>query len=74
LPALRAESRILQRLGKHPRIIEFKGERDDGLLLEYAPNGSLEKHLQETQVPIKEKIRIAKETAEGVATLTRATF
>lgn len=65
--ALRAESRILQRLGKHPRIIEFKGEHDDGLLLEYAPNGSLEKHLQETQVPIKEKIRIAKETAEGVA-------
>jgi hypothetical protein len=40
--SLRAESRILQRLGKHPRIIESKGERDDGLLLEYAPNGSLE--------------------------------
>ncbi len=43
--ALRAESMILQRLGKHPRIIEFKGEHNDGLLLEYARNGSLEKHL-----------------------------
>jgi hypothetical protein len=40
--ALRAESKILQQLGKHPHIIEFKGEHDNGLLLEYARNGSLE--------------------------------
>lgn len=65
--ALCAESRILQQVGKHPRIIEVKGEHDGSLLLEYAINGSLETYLQETQVPIREKIRIAKETAEGVA-------
>ncbi len=64
---LRAESRIFERLGKHHRIIGFKGENNDGLLLEYAPNGSLGSYLRETQLPIKEKIRIARETAEGVA-------
>ncbi|KAI9848549.1 MAG: hypothetical protein M1837_007218 [Sclerophora amabilis] len=65
--ALRIESKILQRLGKHPRIVEFKGEHDDGVLIEYAPNGSLEQYLKETEVPMKEKIRLAKEAAEGVA-------
>lgn len=67
LDALHVESAILQRLGKHPRIIELKGKHEDGLLLEYAPNGSLEKYTQKTKVAIKEKIRFAKETAEGVA-------
>jgi hypothetical protein len=38
------------------RIIKFKGEHDDGLLLEYAPNRSLERHLLEIQLSIKEKI------------------
>ena len=46
--ALYAESRILQQLSKHPRIIEFKGEYNGGLLLEYTLNGSLEKYLRET--------------------------
>ncbi|KAF2786082.1 hypothetical protein K505DRAFT_368535 [Melanomma pulvis-pyrius CBS 109.77] len=34
--ALGVELEILQRLGKHPHIIELKGEHEDGLLLEYA--------------------------------------
>lgn len=67
LNALRIESSILQRLGKHSRVIEFKGEHEDGLLLEYAPNGSLANYIQKTHIALKEKIRFAKETAEGVA-------
>ena len=35
--------------------------------MEYAPNGSLGKQLQEIQVPIEEKIRIAREIAKSVA-------
>lgn len=65
--SLRAESKIFQRLGKHPRIIEFRGEHDGGLLLEYAPNGTLETYLKEVELLIKERIRLAKETAEGVS-------
>lgn len=65
--ALRVESAILQRLGKHPRIIEYKGEHEDGLLLEYLPYGSLADYIKKAHVTVEEKIRLAKETAEGVA-------
>ena len=65
--SLQAESKILQRLAKHPRIIHFKGDHADGELLEYAPGGSLAKYLKDNQVSLKEKIRLAKETAEGLA-------
>lgn len=67
LAALRVEREIFERLGKHPRIIEYKGWHDDGLLLEYASKGTLEKHLREAQCSIRERLRLAKEIAEGVA-------
>ncbi|MCJ1312648.1 hypothetical protein MMC25_006323 [Agyrium rufum] len=67
LDAVRIESEIFLRLGKHPRIIEFKAKHADGILLEYAPNGSLDNYLRVTEVPVKERLRLAKETAEGVA-------
>ncbi|KAL5329592.1 hypothetical protein ACEPPN_003106 [Leptodophora sp. 'Broadleaf-Isolate-01'] len=67
LTALHVEREIFERLGKHPRIIEYKGWHEDGVLLEYASNGTLEKHLQEAKLSIREKIRLAKEIAEGVA-------
>ncbi|EKD19034.1 uncharacterized protein L3040_006526 [Drepanopeziza brunnea f. sp. 'multigermtubi'] len=35
---LDAESKILQRLGTHDRIIGLVGQHEDGVLLEYAPN------------------------------------
>jgi serine/threonine protein kinase len=54
-----------------PSYIEFKGEHDDSILLEYAPNRSLEKHLLETQMSNKKKIRITKETVEDVAYVHR---
>ncbi|KAK0102272.1 hypothetical protein ONS95_005894 [Cadophora gregata] len=64
--ALDVEAQILEHLGKHHRIIAFKGRHKDGLLLEYAPNGTLERHLQQVDLPVKERIRLARETAEGV--------
>jgi hypothetical protein len=66
LADLHVECRIFQQLGKHPRIIEFKGKHEDGLLLEYAPNGTLEKHLQEAQLSVRKRLRLAREIAEGV--------
>ncbi|KAK8200528.1 kinase-like domain-containing protein [Phyllosticta capitalensis] len=70
LKALDAERRIYERVGKHPRIIEFKGWQDSGpgILLKYAPNGSLDWFLRDKpdQLSLKDRLRIAKETAEGV--------
>jgi serine/threonine protein kinase len=65
--ALDIEHAIYRQLGKHPRIIEFKGKHQDGLLLEYAPSGSLETYIRERNITEDEKIRFARETAEGVA-------
>ncbi|KAF1360880.1 kinase-like protein [Lizonia empirigonia] len=66
-PALDIEQTIFEKLGKHPRIIGFTGKHEDGLLLEYAPIGSLKGYLKEADLTEKERIRFAKETAEGVA-------
>ncbi|RMZ69248.1 serine threonine kinase [Pyrenophora seminiperda CCB06] len=65
--ALDAENAIFKQLGKHPRIIEFKGKNADGLLLEYATNGSLENYIRERDITNEEKLRLAREIAEGVA-------
>ena len=65
--ALKVECAILEQLGKHPRIIEFKGKHEAGLLLEFAPNGSLESYMNKTALTKKEKLRFARETAEGIA-------
>lgn len=64
---LHAESKMLQQLGHHHRVIAFKGQHEDGLLLEYAPNGSLQSYLEHTDLPVGERVRLARETAEGVA-------
>ncbi|KAK8174329.1 kinase-like domain-containing protein [Phyllosticta citrichinensis] len=64
---LQVERQIYERVGKHPRIIEYKGWHEDGLLLEYAPNKSLNCFLADNPTLSKrERLRIAKETAEGV--------
>lgn len=68
LDGLKVEWEIYQRLGKHPRIIHCKGRhKDGGLLLEYAPNGSLQEYLENKQIPLEKKIQLAEEIAEGVA-------
>ena len=40
--ALEIKEQILGILGKHPRIVYPKWKHEDGLLLEYLPNGSVE--------------------------------
>jgi serine/threonine protein kinase len=65
--ALDVEYAIFKQLGKHPRIIEFKGKNADGLLLEYATSGSLESYIQGRDITNGEKLRLAREIAEGVA-------
>ncbi|CAE7204963.1 hypothetical protein PTNB73_07011 [Pyrenophora teres f. teres] len=65
--ALDVERKIFEQLGKNNRIIEFKGMHENGLLLEYASNGSLESYVQKADTTEEQKMRFARETAEGVA-------
>jgi hypothetical protein len=39
---IEVETAIFGQLGEHPRIIRFKGKHEEGLLLEFASNGTLE--------------------------------
>lgn len=71
LESLRVERIILEWLGTHSRIIAFKGWHDDGVLLEYAVTGSLENYLKKNTVTTKERLRFAREIAEGVSHVHR---
>ncbi|KAF1950334.1 kinase-like protein [Byssothecium circinans] len=65
---LHVEEQILRRLGQHPRIIRFIRKHEDGLLLEYLPNGSVEKYLRTVapDAPLKQRLEWACQAAEAL--------
>ncbi|KAF2731949.1 kinase-like protein [Polyplosphaeria fusca] len=66
--AQRFRRSILRRLGKHPRIIQLKGKHEDGLLLEYLPNGSVERYLvANPRTSVKQRLVWGRQAAEGLA-------
>jgi serine/threonine protein kinase len=66
---LEVEEQILRILGKHPRIIQLKGKHEDGLLLEYLPNGSIERYLRSNApyTTVAQRLRWGQQAAEGLA-------
>lgn len=67
---LLVEERILRTLGQHPRIIRLKQKKHkDGLLIEYAPNGSVESYLRRVKhnISLDQRLKWALQTAEGLA-------
>jgi serine/threonine protein kinase len=66
---LEVEEQILRILGKHPRIIQLKGRHEDGLLLEYLPNGSIERYLRSNApcTTVAQRLRWGQQAAEGLA-------
>jgi serine/threonine protein kinase len=66
---LEVEEQILRVLGKHPRIIQLKGKHEDGLLLEYLPNGSIERYLRSNApyTTVAQRLKWGQQTAEGLA-------
>ena len=58
---LHVEEQILEVLGQHDRIISFKGKHEDGLLLEFMPNGSVADYLynDKPRPSVKERLRWA---------------
>jgi serine/threonine protein kinase len=65
---LQVEEQILRRLGEHPRIIQIRGKHEDGLLLEYLPNGSVERYLKTNpNTSSTQRLTWGRQAAEGLA-------
>lgn len=66
---LDVEEQILEILGQHHRIINFKGKHEDGLLLESMTNGSVADYLYSAnpRLSIKERLKWTLQAAEAVA-------
>ena len=64
------EAQIYQTLGKHPRLVGFKGwdPRDYTLVLEYMPHGSLESYiaLNHSKISMVQRLRWIAEAAEAL--------
>ena len=67
LAMLAVEAQILTTIGPHKHIIGFKGQRDDGLLLERALHGSMAHFLRDYKPILPQKIVWARQAAEAVA-------
>lgn len=67
---LKIESRLLEIVGEHPNIIKMKGFREDqGLLLEYATNGSLSTYIDNqhgNQVSLEQRLVWCREVVEAL--------
>ena len=68
-PVVRAEGKMYEVLGPHPRILTCFGLNDHGLHLEFAVNGTVKNVLQSryTSLSTKQKIRWIRQLAEAVA-------
>lgn len=65
--AVQAEAAILEAVGPNDRIIGYRGQNKDGLLLEYARRGNLYDHVRTcSEMDRSERIRFCREMAEGV--------
>ncbi|EHY61116.1 hypothetical protein ABEF92_002237 [Exophiala dermatitidis] len=64
------EQKLLEQLGQHPRIIESRGLTEDGLLLQYAKNGTLCDYiLQRSALDTTQRIQVCIQIAEGLVHL-----
>ena len=72
LAALDLEAQILRKIGPHKHIIGYKGQREDGLLLERAQRGSIAQFLKDHTPTLQQKVAWARQATEAVAVTHRA--
>lgn len=66
--SLAVEKEILQTLGHHPRIIRLHEIHEDGLVLEYMPNDSVEIYLRKNKATsVRQRLKWGRQAAEAVA-------
>lgn len=67
LTTIKIEARLLLQLGPHPRIIEFYGLTEEGLLLKYYPHGDLHRYLTiHPHVSLEQRLLWCKQIVEAV--------
>jgi len=69
IASLQVEARILEAIGPHDRIIGFQGQNGEGLLLEYAPHGSLARYLTENPTTEQQRLKWSRQVTEAVAVI-----
>lgn len=72
LAVLDLEAEILRTIGPHPCIIGFKGQRDDGILLEHAVCGSIAQFLRDHTPTWQQKFSWICQATEAVAVTHRS--
>ena len=72
LRTLALEAQILKKIGPHKHIIGYKGQREDGLLLERARHGSIAQFLKDHTPSQQQRILWARQATEAVAVTHRA--
>ena len=67
---IKREAEIYRRLGPHDRLVPMLGYSEEGLVLEYMENGTLEDYLRKHHnVTMDQRLRWAQEAAEGLQLL-----
>ncbi|KAL2072451.1 hypothetical protein VTL71DRAFT_11794 [Oculimacula yallundae] len=69
IASLKVEARIFEAIGPHDRVIGFRGQKGDGLLLEYAPHGSLDRYLTENIATDQQRLKWSSQATEAVAVI-----
>lgn len=65
--AIEIEAKIYEAIGNHPRIIEFKGLNEHGLLLQRARNGNLKDYITSNAViSFGQRLRWCRQAAEAI--------
>lgn len=72
LERLKLEAQMLERIGPHKHIIGYKGQREDGLLLERARRGSIAQFLKDYTPTWQQKLLWACQATEAVVVTHRA--
>ena len=72
LDLLDLEAQILRRIGPHPHIVRLKEQREDGLLLERAINGTVSQYLQHHTATLQQKLAWMRQATEAVAAIHEA--
>ncbi|KAI9712346.1 MAG: hypothetical protein M1820_001559 [Bogoriella megaspora] len=69
LSPLEHEAKIYELIGRHPRVVEFKGMTEWGIQLQNARNGSVGMYLLEHSTSPEEKLKWSTQAAEAVASI-----
>ena len=69
IASLQVEARIFEAIGPHDRIIGFQGRQGEGILLDYAPHGSVANYVEDNPTTEQQRLKWSRQTTEAVAVI-----